>query len=91
MQAVTEMIYEAMSRLFPVTNATVKNGDFYSGAHNLRFNPVKSSFVRFDMGNVSDYIGALYEMAWCPSWSKGVVCKTIIRRFESDPRLYFDN
>ena len=31
---------------------------------------------------------AAFLMAWCPSWSKGVVCKTIIRRFESDPRLF---
>ena len=40
------------------------------------------------MGLVPDYIAALYDVAWCPSWSKGVVCKTIIRRFESDPRLF---
>ena len=24
-----------------------------------------------------------------PKWPKGMVCKTIIRRFESDPRLQF--
>jgi hypothetical protein len=23
-----------------------------------------------------------------PKWPKGMVCKTIIRRFESDPRLH---
>ena len=39
-----------------------------------------------DKGRGADYISALLHGV-VPKWSKGVVCKTIIRRFESDPRL----